>query len=357
MDLPDNKFVVRLMEMKCTFGCMEHPINVATENGGHGIVVGDDEQPLMNANDFLNEVHIMHFGDCSAYNAFTKQDVFEKEDSDGFWESLGKTAGNFLVKGAAHVGSFLTSRKCFPQTETVWAEGDQQFIVEGAPVMLVKSKLACRCGGIIELVRVIPDPESDENAESDIAEEASVAEAAAQQLNNAIENGAFGGNQEIADFTNKGFSAALDYANGDVEKANELFLQLARYGVAPKFGEDTTGWSDLAGPIDKGFILYLKRNQSSLLYDCQKDMTYQTADETTMSFRTMLINAAVNKNNNTSGMDMSLKIKYTDEEIYAMDFINEPYLSPEVDHGSQLGLGLKDTPKVPINTLLAGLKS
>ena len=60
-----NIFVHRLMYAKCNFGSMSHPLNVAEVAGGHGVLFGPEEQPVLNANDWRPGVNVIHFGDCS----------------------------------------------------------------------------------------------------------------------------------------------------------------------------------------------------------------------------------------------------------------------------------------------------
>ena len=51
-------YVVRLMKIKCSMGTVENYINVDID---HGIFVGQNQQPLMNANDHTDK-NIMPFG-------------------------------------------------------------------------------------------------------------------------------------------------------------------------------------------------------------------------------------------------------------------------------------------------------
>ena len=53
-------YVVRLMKIKCSMGTVENYINVDID---HGIFVGQNQQPLMNANDHTDK-NIMPFGNC-----------------------------------------------------------------------------------------------------------------------------------------------------------------------------------------------------------------------------------------------------------------------------------------------------
>mgnify|MGYP000879832009 CR=1 FL=1 len=50
---PESIFAFRLMYAECSYGSMQHPLNVAEEGGGHGVLYGPEEQPLLNANDWV----------------------------------------------------------------------------------------------------------------------------------------------------------------------------------------------------------------------------------------------------------------------------------------------------------------
>ena len=79
--------------------------------------------------------------------------------------------------------------------------------------------------------------------------------------------------QATADYMKEGYMAALEFSGGDIEEANKLFNDLARYGNHPAFGMDPTVDYENSGPINEKFILYLKHTQSPLLSDCNSTMT------------------------------------------------------------------------------------
>ena len=142
--MDDQKYVTRLMRARCSKGTMENYLNVDLD---HGIVVGADMQPLMNANDHVSGRHVIHFGCC---------------ESDQNPERMSRKGlvGGLLSGGIADaledVG--IMTCKCKPNTPNPWEFVNEDNIVEGAPALMVCSKLTCRYGGIIEII----DPDNED---------------------------------------------------------------------------------------------------------------------------------------------------------------------------------------------------
>jgi len=94
-----NIFVHRLMYAKCNFGSMTHPLNVAEVAGGHGVLFGPEEQPVLNANDWRPGVNVIHFGDCSP----------KAVDADG---NVVEDTSTGIVKFFKDLWAFITTKKC-----------------------------------------------------------------------------------------------------------------------------------------------------------------------------------------------------------------------------------------------------
>ena len=253
-----NIFVHRLMYAKCNFGSMSHPLNVAEVAGGHGVLFGPEEQPVLNANDWRPGVNVIHFGDCSPKSV----------DADG---NIVEDTSTGIVKFFKDPWAFITTKKCTPLIDKVWYDTDTKYLIDGAPVMLTRSVLYCKRGGVItidfSMQPPAPDGETPPTAE-DVQQAINETNAAVDQ---ALAEGKI--DQATADYMKEGFMAALEFSGGDIEEANKLFNDLARYGNHPAFGMDPTVDYENSGPINEKFILYLKHTQSPLLSDCNSTMT------------------------------------------------------------------------------------
>ena len=142
--MDDQKYVTRLMRARCSKGTMENYLNVDID---HGIVVGADVQPLMNANDHVSGRHVIHFGCCESDQ--NPERMFRKALVGGF-------LGGIVADVLEDVG--IMTCKCKPNTPNPWEFVNEDSIVEGAPALMVCSTLTCRYGGVIEIV----DPNSNE---------------------------------------------------------------------------------------------------------------------------------------------------------------------------------------------------
>lgn len=152
--MDDQKYVTRLMRARCSKGTMENYLNVDID---HGIVVGADVQPLMNANDHVSGRHVIHFGCCESDQ--NPERMFRKALVGGF-------LGGFIADALEDVG--IMTCKCKPNTPNPWQFVNDDSIVEGAPALMVCSTLTCRYGGVIEIVD--PDGNGDINIPQDETE-------------------------------------------------------------------------------------------------------------------------------------------------------------------------------------------
>lgn len=252
-----NIFVHRLMYAKCNFGSMPHPLNVAEVAGGHGVLFGPEEQPVLNANDWRPGVNVIHFGDCSPKTL----------DADG---NVVEDTSTGIVKFFKDLWAFITTKKCTPLIEKVWYDTDTKYLIDGAPVMLTRSVLYCKRGGIITIDFTMqsstPEGEVPPTPE-DVQQTINDTNAAVDQ---ALAEGKI--DQATAEYMKEGFMAALEFSGGDIEEANKLFNDLVRYGNHPAFGMGPTVDYENSGPINEKFILYLKHTQSPLLSDCNSTM-------------------------------------------------------------------------------------
>jgi len=107
----------------------------------HGIVVGADLQPLMNANDHVAGRHVIHFGSCESDQ--NPERMFRKA-------LVGGLLGGFVADLLEDIG--VLSCKCKPNTPNPWEFVNEDSIVEGAPALMFGSVLTCRYGGCIRLL-------------------------------------------------------------------------------------------------------------------------------------------------------------------------------------------------------------
>lgn len=162
--MDDQKYVTRLMRARCSKGTMENYLNVDID---HGIVVGADVQPLMNANDHVSGRHVIHFGCCESDQ--NPERMFRKALVGGF-------LGGFIADALEDVG--IMTCKCKPNTPNPWQFVNDDSIVEGAPALMVCSTLTCRYGGVIEIIDPdgngnidIPETSEDSNKNDQIDQE------------------------------------------------------------------------------------------------------------------------------------------------------------------------------------------
>lgn len=141
--MDDQKYVTRLMRARCSKGTMENYLNIDID---HGIVVGADVQPLMNANDHVSGRHVIHFGCCESDQ--NPERMFRKA-------LVGRFLGGAIADALEDVG--IMTCKCKPNTPNPWEFVNEDSIVEGAPALMVCSTLTCRYGGVIEII----DPDGD----------------------------------------------------------------------------------------------------------------------------------------------------------------------------------------------------
>lgn len=242
--LPENQFVYRLMTAKCSYGSMSHPLNVAEIEGGHGVLYGPEAQPVLNANDWHPGVNVMHFGDCTP--RFQDQETGQAIELPG------------VLKFLSGVVEFIIAEKCSPMIDQVWYETDEKYTIDGAPVLLIKSMLFCKRGGIITIEATPVDKDSSEAAEKTPEQVKADIEQANAEVADSVDQALAEGkiDTETAQFMKDGYSEALKFANGDIATANQLFADLTTDG-----GDGSYSRSE--AQFDK-FKLYLLHNDSPL---------------------------------------------------------------------------------------------
>lgn len=181
----DLQYITRLMRIRCDKGTMDNYINVDRD---HGVLAGGDMQPVLNANDHTKK-NIIHCGNCESDE--NPQRMFRKVLIAGLMGPIGFLAADSVTDLLEDVG--ITTCKCKPNTPQPWIFTNEDNILEGAPALTMKSKLACRYGGVISFVPLDEYPsEEPAQMEEEIVEETEEAPPAedvvAEAMNSALKN-------------------------------------------------------------------------------------------------------------------------------------------------------------------------
>ena len=323
-----NIFTYRMVNASCTYGCMLHPLNVDAKRGGHGVVYGSQSEPILNANDFVPDIHVMHFGDCSPKKMDVNYNVVEAKTSLGRWLN---NALDFV----------FDTGKCSPMIEKVWFDTNGKYLIDGAPVLLTRSILFCKRGGVIKIELEVADEESSENVllpdEVDAHINAVMAETNTL-IDQAVKEGKI--DQQTAEYMEEGYQSSLIFANGDVEEANKLFTDLLRYGNNPRFGMDTNVAYENSGTINDQFVLFLKHNQSPLLEDCNSEMGLTNASSgEQMQLRDVVQVVASNNQRVMDTMDGDGNPKNSTMTKYAQQMKQNQIISQSITAYGQRGQG------------------
>ncbi len=169
-DEEKKQYATRLMRIRCTCGTKENYINIPTD---HGVVAGEDQQPLLNANDHIGGEggNIIHFGKChSEHNPH---------------RTFLRTAYTVLFLNSADIAEDLgiISLDCTPVVEYVWENVNEKHRLDGAPALLLGSCATCRYGGTIEFVKQDTEDVETIPQEFDSEEEAEKAAEEAEKRN------------------------------------------------------------------------------------------------------------------------------------------------------------------------------
>ena len=160
----DLQYITRLMRIRCDKGTMDNYINVDRD---HGVLAGGDLQPVLNANDHTKK-NIIHCGNCESEE--NPERMFRKGLVAGLMGPVGFLAAGSVTDLLEDVG--IMTCKCKPNTPQPWIFTNEDNILEGAPALTMKSKLACRYGGVISFVPLneYPPEEPAEMAEEIVEE-------------------------------------------------------------------------------------------------------------------------------------------------------------------------------------------
>ncbi|MFI3172760.1 MAG: PAAR-like protein [Eubacteriales bacterium] len=155
----NKNYVYRLMCARCDCGTMDNYLNIKKD---HGILVNEDMQPILNANDHTND-NVIHFGDC---NSDCNPELYLRK---GLFTMLGGPTGFLLGEALDKLG--VMSIKCKPQTPNPWEFTDETHMIDGAPAITLQSELSCKNGGTITIAPLNADStEEDLELPSDIDE-------------------------------------------------------------------------------------------------------------------------------------------------------------------------------------------
>lgn len=164
-------YITRGMKAMCDCGTAPkgNYLNIAVD---HGVVVGPEQQPLLNANDHTTDT-VIGFGNCKS-GANPKIQLQKGVVSfllGGNPLALVVTAvtGKGMGDILADIG--LISCKCEPDTPQVWQNCDEEHILDGAPVLTKDSFLSCRNGGTITIMEEESTPDGEQSAEGEDAAE------------------------------------------------------------------------------------------------------------------------------------------------------------------------------------------
>lgn len=151
-----QSYVYRLMKAKCSCGDKKflQNLNVVKD---HGVLFQNMDFPLMNANDHISGKNIVTFGRCKSLR------------NPGGAVATGlmmATLGPVIGLAASAIGKAAIGCKCEPMTLVPWIEVNEDYFIDGAPAITLKSELPCYYGGVItiELEKV------DDNSSKDISE-------------------------------------------------------------------------------------------------------------------------------------------------------------------------------------------
>lgn len=159
---PDGSvfFITRGMKAVCSCGTAPKGqyLNIRED---HGVVTGPEQQPVLNTNDHTIDT-VIGFGSC------TSDSNPKLKIQKGILNVLAySNPANFLIRVISGKGVIehlsdlgVISCKCVPDTPQVWQIGDEEHILDGAPILTKDSVLYCRNGGTITIM------EEQENADS-----------------------------------------------------------------------------------------------------------------------------------------------------------------------------------------------
>lgn len=147
-----TRYAYRLLKAKCSCGdkTFTQYLNLPED---HGVYFQNEEFPLLNANDHVAGEHILGFGRCTS----------RKRCNDSIAANL--IGDMLLTPGVNGLIQDFIGYRCEPMTIVPWRFADENYLIDGAPALTVKSELSCYYGGTITIE--VEDIETDDSAEEE----------------------------------------------------------------------------------------------------------------------------------------------------------------------------------------------
>lgn len=132
-----TRYAYRLLKAKCSCGdkTFTQYLNLPED---HGVYFQEEDFPLLNANDHVAGEHILGFGRCTS----------RKRCHDNIAANL---LGNILLPSVNGLIQEFIGYRCEPMTIVPWRFADENYLIDGAPALTVKSELSCYYGGTITI--------------------------------------------------------------------------------------------------------------------------------------------------------------------------------------------------------------
>ena len=127
-----TRYAYRLLKAKCSCGdkTFTQYLNLPED---HGVYFQEEDFPLLNANDHVAGEHILGFGRCTS----------RKRCHDNIAANL---LGNILLPSVNGLIQEFIGYRCEPMTLVPWRFADENYLIDGAPALTVKSELSCYYG-------------------------------------------------------------------------------------------------------------------------------------------------------------------------------------------------------------------
>lgn len=154
-----DKYVTRLMKVKCSCGSMENYLNIPKD---HGVIFSSPDSPVMNANDHEPDKNIVHFGRCNS--SMNPRNAAMNTVSAISSVMPCSVLGSTILKNLKDKAGC----KCKPMTITPWNNVKEGYATDGAPAITTESTLTCYYGGFIEITQEQAQGENPEDSEQTI---------------------------------------------------------------------------------------------------------------------------------------------------------------------------------------------
>ena len=141
----------------CTYGSIPQKIYIERS---HGVINIKTNSPVLNANDYKYPENIKGYGRCSAQAVAIKETVEV---------NMPKTDKRSYAPAMQNRIPINVDCTCVPILNQVWQDCAEHYTIEGAPVLLEKSKLVCARGGIIKFDLSVKSANTKERMEGEKA--------------------------------------------------------------------------------------------------------------------------------------------------------------------------------------------